>query len=412
MLKNLNKYLIIIIILLAPTYLARFAILGIPTNALEILVLVAFLYYLTRDGHSFSGFYQKNKTIFWSIVAIFTGLLISTLANNNQTAGFGIIKGWFLVPIMFAWVVYESIETEQDLKNILKWLYFGIFGVAVVSLGYYFAGTLTYDGRLFGIYNSPNFLAMYVSPGIVIGLFLAQLQNVKCKNQDYDSKCKIQFLVYIIPLFIVVTVLYLTYSYAAWMAVASSLIATYLIKSKKNYKQTILISAIIVLLIFITQLNTEKFANLKKFSRSSIESRMMIWKSAGRILSDNIFLGIGPGNFQNKYLEYQKYYPPYLEWAIPQPHNLYLAFWLQAGILGLVGFLTLIVKWLKDLLNIVGQKNSSLSFIAAVLFGIVTYILIHGLFDTLYWKNDLALIFWIIFALGLVVVNRLKVDSI
>ena len=27
--------------------------------------------------------------------------------------------------------------------------------------------------------------------------------------------------------------------------------------------------------------------------------------------------------------EYQKHFPPYLEWAVPQPHNLYLAFWLQ-----------------------------------------------------------------------------------
>ena len=56
------------------------------------------------------------------------------------------------------------------------------------------------------------------------------------------------------------------------------------------------------------------------------------------MIEKNPLFGIGPGNFQNKYLEYQKYFPPYLEWSAPQPHNIFLAFWLESGLLGLAGF--------------------------------------------------------------------------
>jgi len=129
----------------------------------------------------------------------------------------------------------------------------------------------------------------------------------------------------------------------------------------------------------------------------------MIWKSAGKILEDHPLWGSGPGNFQIKYLEYQKYFPPYLEWAVPQPHNLYLAFWLQTGILGIVGFLVLIAKWIKNVIRIIKNHQNGNLQIASVLAGIMLYILIHGIADTTYWKNDLALIFWTIFSLGLII---------
>ena len=125
-----------------------------------------------------------------------------------------------------------------------------------------------------------------------------------------------------------------------------------------------------------------------------MSSRMMIWKSSALMIKNNFIFGIGPGNFQNKYLEYQKYFPPYLEWAVPQSHNLYLAFWLQSGIIGLIGLIGLISTWLKKTIGEIlkNQKNSAL---LAVSLGIVIYILLHGILDTTYWKNDLALIFWI-----------------
>lgn len=399
-----NKILISITLLLIPTYLMRFTILGMPTNVLEVLVLVTFiLVLLGRQEFDYKECYRQNKGYFFAIFLILGGLIISTLANGEYRMGLGIIKGWFVVPLMFSWVLYAGSKNERNLKNVIEWLYWGIFGVAVVSLGYYFLGELTYDGRLRGFYLSPNHLAMYLAPAVFIGIYLINLQLPPAKAWYWRAgtthnlqRSKIKLFIIGASSLVLLAALYLTCSYAAWTAVILSLIITAAIISRKISKKAILTGLIIILLILISQWNTEKSGNLKEFSRSSLESRIMIWKASSKILSDNPIWGIGPGNFQNKYLEYQKYFPPYLEWAVPQPHNLYLAFWLQTGIPGLLGFLIVVLMWLKQMLQI--QKNSQL---AMMLLAIMIYILLHGLLDTPYWKNDLAIIFWIIIFLGL-----------
>src|SRR4030042_6171561 len=136
---RIEKTLIAATLLLIPTYLIKFTIFGIPTNVLEIFVLLTFISYLAKGQCRFFEFYNDNKIYAWAILAIFAGLLISTLANENYRTGFGIIKGWLVMPMAFAWIVYAESKTAEDFKSIIKWLYWGIFSVAVIALGYYFS---------------------------------------------------------------------------------------------------------------------------------------------------------------------------------------------------------------------------------------------------------------------------------
>ena len=125
--------------------------------------------------------------------------------------------------------------------------------------------------------------------------------------------------------------------------------------------------------------------------RSSVASRVMIWRSAQKMLENDWAMGIGPSNFQEKYLDNQKYFSPYLEWAVPHPHSLYLAFWLSAGLLGFLTFLLMLGWWLKDFWK--NKKRETL--LGLVSLSIILYFLLHGLADTTYFKNDLAVIFWL-----------------
>jgi O-antigen ligase len=147
----------------------------------------------------------------------------------------------------------------------------------------------------------------------------------------------------------------------------------------------------IVLLIFISQLDNDKFQQIVNFNeRSSLASRIMIWRASGKMIADNSIVGIGPGNFQNKYLSYQKYYPPYLEWAVFHPHNIFLSFYLQGGILGFVGFILLLLFFFRD-----NKKAADADcFESLLILSFMVAILVHGVFDSTYWRNDLAIIFW------------------
>jgi O-antigen ligase len=149
-------------------------------------------------------------------------------------------------------------------------------------------------------------------------------------------------------------------------------------------------------IIVFFQFKNEKFVDLVNLNeRSSLSSRIMIWKSAARMIEDNFWWGIGAGNFQEKYLEYQKYYPLYLEWAVPHPHSLYLTFWLYGGIIGLTGFLALIFQYSKGMFRMIKKEKDNELILVSL--GIMLVILIHGFIDTTYFKNDLAIVFWLVF---------------
>ena len=271
-------------------------------------------------------------------------------------------------------MVFQIIKAEER-KNIFKAFYLSALAISFIGLIYFFGGQMTYDGRLQALFNSPNYLAMYLAPAIIMGAIFFQ-ENRK---------------IYGISLAIILSTFYLTLSYAAWMAVLLALFITLWLNKKLSRKWLWLPLILLAVFIFF-QSGTKKMSDfLQKDPRSSISSREMIWSASKKILADHWFLGIGPGNFQDKYLEYQRYFPPYLEWAVPQPHSLYLAFWLQSGLVGFLGFILLIFRWFK---NIFQRPADNLKWISL---GIMLYILIHGLVDTTYFKNDLAIIFWLTF---------------
>jgi len=193
----------------------------------------------------------------------------------------------------------------------------------------------------------------------------------------------------IINYLLLISIIYLTYSYGAWVGFLFALI--FLLIQKKD-KKMILIFLSLFILILILQIPTQKFQGFIDFSYPSLESRIIIWQSSWEIIKDNALIGIGPGMFQKYYLDYQVNFAPYPEWSVPQPHNIFLAFWLQAGLLGLVGFFWLLISFFK--------KIEPKQILSSILIGTMIYILIHGMVDTTYWKNDLSIIFWLIISIA------------
>jgi len=111
---------------------------------------------------------------------------------------------------------------------------------------------------------------------------------------------------------------------------------------------------------------------------------LLIWQKSLEIFKSYPFIGIGPGTFHD-------YFLPYPKWGVPQPHNVYLAFLVQTGLVGFIGFIWLLVWFYKNGLEIYKKRKTTV-----VLMSVMTYFLIHGLIDTVYWKNDLAVFFWLI----------------
>ena len=106
-------------------------------------------------------------------------------------------------------------------------------------------------------------------------------------------------------------------------------------------------------------------------------------------------MGIGAGMFQT-YYQIQKHivsFPVPLDTAL-HPHNIFLTTWLSGGILGLSGLLGVIYWAGKKVVRGLQDQKNALWY--GVLGAALLIILVHGLVDTTYWKNDLAFMWWII----------------
>jgi O-antigen ligase len=400
-----------VLILTLPLSKARFFVGPVPIYLPEWLCLfAATLFLFNRIRVPEERIRRLPGYVLLGAFLILSGLLLSLASSKNPGDGLGIFKGWFLFPMLFGWLF---VQLCQDQKNIrwatLAW-YASAVAVALAGLAYYLSDNLTYDGRLRAFYQSPNHLAMTLVPGVFLGWHFLRQELSGRKHGALARKERAKAAARAWAAFTswscLLAALYLTLSYAAWLSTLAGFLVVFLAGKNRRTKRRTLIAAVaflaVVSALTLSQYRTSKFQDFLHVSeRSSLASRLMIWQSAFRMLQDQPVTGIGPGSFQSSYLEYQKHFPPYLEWAVPQPHNLYLAFWLESSLVGLVGFLLLVFVWMKDIRKSTSGSNQETAALAAVLLGAMTAVLVHGAFDTPYWKLDLAYAFWTLAALGL-----------
>jgi O-antigen ligase len=97
-------------------------------------------------------------------------------------------------------------------------------------------------------------------------------------------------------------------------------------------------------------------------------------------------------------LVYQQKFPPYLEWAVPHPHNIFLTTWLYAGLVGFAGFLFILYWFFQGILprTVRGSKSTLITSGVAL---ILMYMIIHGSIDNTLWRNDVAILFSLVLVL-------------
>jgi putative inorganic carbon (HCO3(-)) transporter len=294
--------------------------------------------------------------------------------------------------------------------------------VSIISLIYLIQDKLDPFGRLQAFYNSPNYLAMYIAPALIVGVgyylftFLASPSETRsgtppslpsrkyCGTNHARSGCvtrkKIIPNASILAFFAIIllsVILFFTKSFGAWLGIIAAVcfgVVFYLYKSgRKQFALTILY-LVLLIIVFLGY-----YALIQK--ESSFDARLIIWQKSWEIFKANPVLGIGPGTFGD-------YFPSYPEWGVPQPHSIFLAFLLQTGILGLVGFVWLLAWFFRTGIRnyLASRMQEELGIRNVVLMMVMIYILVHGLVDATYWKNDLAVVFWLV--VGLMVVIKIQ----
>lgn len=453
--KNFLFLSLVVTFFLIPFEGAEVFLFGMPIYLVEIGVMVSAvtLVLVQKRERGMTQFVGANNyspvpkcnsplptPIRWGIAFLLFGIISSTLvALSNQSTcplsheGFlralGIIKSWFVIPMLFGYIIFYASRVYFSREKLIflfmvSFLPFGIFSL----LMWIFGSGMTYDGRFEGIFNSPNTLAMYLTPAAILSWYFFRKYSFApqtkgeggvtsqsvCETTLSPLLVKARRNTFWISFFIFAFLLFLTRSYSAWIAIFLGLFffeivrirnirarANYILVGANNYSPLRYAGIILVFagIIAFSQWNNPRFEHFfDPGSRSSFASRVMIWQSAGKMVVDSPVFGIGPGNFQACYLAYQKYFPPYLEWSVPEPHNIFLAFWLGGGIIGLLGCGFLVFWWFRNVFQNIKKEGGHLLLTLAA---IMIAMLVHGLVDTPYWRISLSYIFWWVFFMGI-----------
>lgn len=393
-----------------PLYLIRFEVGGIPTTLLEGVMLVSVvlagllwlrpryvLPWLREQWHA------KGRSPLWPLLLFLGAVTVAMWIVPNEVTDItgetipirrlaqGIWKGWMVMPALYFLVVWTLSKDIGWWKRSQFALGLSGFGLSFLALFQMMTGEyFTTDARASGPFESANYLALYLGPVLVLGL----LSMVRAWREKRRSEV-LGWSALTLPMLIA---LWGTASYAAFIAVAAGLAFYFMFSPDFSWKQkrgAVLAGLLLGGALLFSQLETSKFEQFLDFEgRSSSSVRLEVYEVAWALVSKNPVWGIGLGQFP---IEYRLNAPRILqhfphEWVMLHPHNLYLAWALNLGLFGLIAML-----WMSGL---VFMRRSRFKLRYEIAAALLVVILMHGLFDTPFFKNDLAYLWWWVVAMG------------
>lgn len=456
-----------------PLYLYKIVLFGVPVTLVEMFIYAAFIALLIRivfqqmRKHGISKIFSnikkhliKHKILNVEVLKyvvpmalIILGAALSFIATpmfiemldgshfESRKVALGIFKGWILNPILFFLLLFFVIKKE---KHVLTLFNFYVVSAFVISLWAVFQIAtslyITPDGRASGPFESANYLALYIAPAVLYILirlkemvfpvaFLEKYSFWKLPSRRGKFPIeKPETILLMVAFIIFFIVLLFTKSYAAMIAVVAAgmfyfgleYLQYYRKKSGKGFPWKMLIAVVAlisVVAIAVYNIDPYKWESMFRFDeRNSSSVRLEVYTISLNLLEENTLFGIGMGNFPAMYqTEAERIlgHMPY-ELNMLHPHNLFVAAWLNLGLLGFAGLLWVIVLCFKEvwphLKDFAYKKVADRQKLKVIGLSMMVIIIVHGLFDTPFFKNDLALLFWVIVAVCLLPVKKRDVQ--
>lgn len=371
-------WLLRILVAALPLYIIRFGVAGVPTTLFEVGIYVLFIWWLATRP-SWKKVQEIWRPLFIPLVLLGIGVLGGVAVSPLKREAFGYAKGFFVDPLLLALVVSSVVTATPERRTLGWWFAGGAFAVIIAALASWLTGHLTTDGRLVGIFTQPNYLGMYLI-GFLPLLLLGPHNKIRLVNVVMTA---LGFLV-----------VFGTRSRGALIAAAAALVAPFIWQRIKKAPLWGTVGATLGLAAIIGA----AWIVVGSRAETSDHLRVAIWNITGQLIAAHPLQGIGLAAYQHVFTDYTANLVNYTAYIAPvalTPHNLFLMFWVETGLAGLVGFIWITILVGKRLF---GSPERAWN---TALVGMLVGILVYGAVDTPYFKNDLAAIWWIMSAYAL-----------
>lgn len=294
----------------------------------------------------------KEIKIKWKEVLIYVALVaVNLIVSINQDITF---LRWLKITEML--LLFKGISSYRatELKDIIfrPLLYssvtISLIGIMQVVEGKTLGGIFYYLGeRNFSIFT-PGIAIVEIAGDTLLraystfshpNSFAGYLLIAMCILGYYSTKEDTKDKALIVGRNLSALALFLTFSFGALVSFALSIIVGKILKFIKSPM------LIITMFILFSYLLMSVGPDILKNQGTEIIERVKLANISGNIFSNNIYFGVGLGNFINSLFDL---YPKYTSWLLQPVHNIFLLILTETGLLGLilafVGFLKLTSK--------------------------------------------------------------------
>jgi len=449
-----------------PSYLIRFEILGTPFTLLEAMILVSFFVWFIwqtefknfiRGKYGWREFQEnRNKRTAYpfglEIVLLLIISFIAVAVAGFSDSALGIWKAYFFEPALLFILILNVFAGGKGLSKILWPLAISALAVSALAIYQKFTGAWIFNEfwatagqrRVVSFFGYPNAVGLYLGPLILVmlGWLSNKISDYKKSSQkilNFEFRISNKLLIFnfqflkqfFIGLTIVVSVLvvYFAKSKGAILGVAAGLAIFAFLAGGKKMKWAIISLVLIFIIGVSAYAPLRDYALDKTIYSKSYQIRRVGWQETKKMLFDGrIISGAGLANYKTAVAPYHQegvfiedYRDP--EWlnrirasaefrqknwqpleVYLYPHNIFLNFWSELGLAGVLLFAWVIVKYfyigiknLKFKIKNSGEKKNKYLIIGLI--GAMVVIIAHGLVDVPYFKNDLAVMFWALVAM-------------
>ncbi|MFY9614330.1 MAG: O-antigen ligase family protein [Candidatus Dormiibacterota bacterium] len=366
-------------------YVIRGQLLGVPFTFLELCILATLLAYVVEKRRAGEGFPDPRRMVyFWPLALLLVAATISIFVAPDQRAAAGIWRAYFLEPMLFAYVVADVMRAPWHLDSFVAgffWSGIVVSAIEVVTFLYAVAVGRPHlvDDPVVAIYLSAN------ATGLFLGPLLAMAAAFILFGHPIERTRAIVFAVLVLPAFI------LSFSRGAWLA----LVVAVLFLAWQHRARLVIFGGVALALVAGLLVPPLRQRLAHQFDPNdplnSINLRRNLWRATIDMQSNlrHAIFGTGLSGFKHD-IEPYKAFAGYSENLI-YPHNIFLNFWTETGILGLGAFCWLAVQWVRTTWQTVKVRGRLRPYYLAVAAASITF-LVHGLLDVPFFKNDLALL--------------------
>lgn len=370
------------VVAVLPAYQWRFSLAGLPSTVLESVVLAVVAGSLVHWSQHRQKWPKLTRSAYWAgglWLAIGAG---SVWVNTDHLQALGLFRAYILEPLLLVPVfvaLAQDAPTRKYLTHVvsIQLLVFGVVAVAqrfgwVASLAPWNAES---PARMTSMFPYPNAAALYAAPlaAYVLGVFLAFRKQISQWERG----------LWIIGAFSGLIVCVLAVSRGALLAVGLALIIAGAWSARRWVWWSLCACGLLVLLVLPVTRN--QLLRVVTTEDTSTDVRTVLWQGTWKLLQDRPLVGAGLGGFPTVYNQYRL--PKHVE-LLQHPHNLLLNAWTELGMAGLV-FTVGTLFWLSR--SLFQQVHRRQPWAVAAVLAWVTLV-VHGLVDVPFFKNDLAIL--------------------